>query len=140
MSLLTYASPDSSIYLRSTSVGVPVIAFIGLNLHDCFHCAGFRYLCALGAALNITALMAANLAGFVLGLDGLKGGQGWQCLQCGAAKHPCSLCMLVPVVPSDAFRTGPSYGPEPRICYGHAYHLLFSSQCHVLVARRLKYA
>ena len=69
--------------------------------------AAFRYLCAAGAALNITALMAANLAGFVLGLDGLKGGRcnaavmlGGACsaAQCSAAgtqvaSHPC----LVPV-------------------------------------------
>lgn len=33
--------------------------------------AAFRCACAAAAALNIAALMAANLAGFVLGLDGL---------------------------------------------------------------------
>ena len=35
--------------------------------------AAFRHVCALGAAINIAALMAANLVGFVLGLDGLTG-------------------------------------------------------------------
>jgi hypothetical protein len=35
--------------------------------------AVFRYACALGAALNIMALMAANLVGFVLGPARLKG-------------------------------------------------------------------
>ncbi|KAI7845564.1 hypothetical protein COHA_000854 [Chlorella ohadii] len=33
----------------------------------------FRYMCATAAALNIAALMAANLAGFVVGLDGVAG-------------------------------------------------------------------
>lgn len=33
----------------------------------------FRHVCAAAAALNIAALMAANLAGFVVGLDGLAG-------------------------------------------------------------------
>ncbi len=35
--------------------------------------AAFRYMCATAAALNIAALMAANLAGFVVGLDGVAG-------------------------------------------------------------------
>ena len=35
--------------------------------------AAFRHACAAAAALNIAGLMAANLAGFVLGLDGLAG-------------------------------------------------------------------
>jgi hypothetical protein len=34
--------------------------------------AGFRHVCAFGAALNVFALMAANLAGFVLGGGNLK--------------------------------------------------------------------
>jgi D-alanyl-lipoteichoic acid acyltransferase DltB (MBOAT superfamily) len=33
----------------------------------------YRYVCATAATLNIAALMAANLAGFVVGLDGVAG-------------------------------------------------------------------
>ena len=36
------------------------------------HTAAFRHARAAAAALNITALMAANLVGFVLGLDGVQ--------------------------------------------------------------------
>jgi D-alanyl-lipoteichoic acid acyltransferase DltB (MBOAT superfamily) len=36
------------------------------------HTAAFRHVRAAAAALNITALMAANLVGFVLGLDGVQ--------------------------------------------------------------------
>ncbi|KAF7352480.1 hypothetical protein MVEN_01212900 [Mycena venus] len=32
----------------------------------------YRHVCALGAVLNILMMMAANLVGFVLGLDGMK--------------------------------------------------------------------
>ena len=38
--------------------------------------AAFRFMCAAAAAVNIAALMAANLAGFVVGLDGLAGAAG----------------------------------------------------------------
>jgi D-alanyl-lipoteichoic acid acyltransferase DltB (MBOAT superfamily) len=33
----------------------------------------YRVLCGLGAVLNVLMMMAANLVGFALGLDGLKG-------------------------------------------------------------------
>ncbi|PSC74649.1 membrane-bound O-acyltransferase isoform X1 [Micractinium conductrix] len=36
------------------------------------HTMAFRHACAAAAAVNIAALMAANLAGYVIGLDGLK--------------------------------------------------------------------
>lgn len=35
--------------------------------------AVFRHVCAAAAAINISIMMAANLAGFVIGLDGLQG-------------------------------------------------------------------
>lgn len=35
--------------------------------------AVFRHVCAAAAAINISVLMSANLAGFVVGLDGLQG-------------------------------------------------------------------
>ena len=60
---------------------------------QCSLAAAFRYLCAAGAALNITALMAANLAGFVLGLDGLKGVNS--CSPCTTLPWGCE-CLLGP--------------------------------------------
>jgi D-alanyl-lipoteichoic acid acyltransferase DltB (MBOAT superfamily) len=37
------------------------------------HPTAYRYLCGIGAVVNILMMMMANLVGFALGLDGLKG-------------------------------------------------------------------
>lgn len=54
----------------------------------------YRIICGLGAVLNILMMMSANLVGFAVGMDGLKGllhgmistpaGLAYSCIACGA--------------------------------------------------------
>ena len=70
-------------------------------------------MCAVAAAANIAVLMAANLAGFVVGLDGLRGAlrvrfeQAARGAQCSAiheqAAQPMPAGLLLEVLASPAF-------------------------------------
>lgn len=90
----------------------------------------------MGAAINIAALMVANLAGFVLGLDGLKGNHGCQTVAARPGREggegPHAQKFNTPVF---VCRDNPANACAPPCCGGNICHFLFCCKHYVLASR-----